>query len=141
MTSMVVVPAVVTEAKVMVPAPPPGSVRETATLVPSPVFGGGGSTTVQVWRAAVSSVLPAASVATASTVCVPGSRSVRTSGELQPANAPPSTEHSNVSSVGRLWMSVPAIVMLAGVPSIVVAGPETVVSGAVRSGGSTTVHS
>src|SRR5918992_3094833 len=55
------------------------------------------SCTVQVWASGSGSTLPAASIALTPKVCSPAARPVYSLGELQPAYAPPSSEHSKVT--------------------------------------------
>jgi hypothetical protein len=76
-------------------------------------------------EAGVGSVFPAASVARTSKVCGPSARAFSVRGDVQLAQAPPSTRHSNVapgSSAEKVKAGAPALVRPLGPLSIVVCG-------------------
>jgi hypothetical protein len=90
--------------------------------VPTAVFDGGGAATVHVRLAGVSSTLPAPSIARTWSVYVPRAMSGSASGESQPANGAPSSEHSNSTS-----SSFDENVIVTSLLIVVPAGPESMV--------------
>jgi hypothetical protein len=97
----------------------------------------GGAWTVQLHSAGVGSTFDAASVARTRSWWLPGASPAYVAGDAHDANAAASREHSNVAPASFAVKANAAVALV-----VVAGGPEVMVlSGAVVSGGGSTVHS
>ncbi len=102
----------------------------------------GGSSTIQVWLAGVTSKLPAASLARINMVCEPCVRSENCCGATHELYAVPSRAHSKVRSGESVRLSLPVKEKVAISLGLGLVGAEVmVVLGGVTSGPSSTTHS
>ena len=103
----------------------PWSIQASAIAVrvdSVPQSGGGGASTVQLWLAGVRSWFPAASVARTWNVWAPTLSPVRSTGEVQAANAAASSLHSKVDGFSLAENAKDALVLI-----VVAGGPESIV--------------